>query len=66
MRTTITIPKRELKTVVKESIREVLKQEFMQFRAMLLPAVSEKEQKEIEKLYGKPARKTAKTVEIEV
>ncbi len=42
MRTTITIPKRELKTVVQESIRGVLKQEFMKFRAMLLPAVSEK------------------------
>lgn len=66
MRNTITIPKRELKTVVKESIREVLKQEFMQFRAMLLPAVSEKEQKEIERLYGKPSRKAAKTVEIEL
>lgn len=63
---TITIPKKELKLVVKESVREVMEQEFMKFRAMLLPKVADKEQKEIEKLYSKPVRKTAKTVEVEI
>ncbi len=62
----ITIPKKELKAVVKESFREVFTQELMKFRALLLPFVSQKEQKEIEKLYGKPSRKTAKTLEIEI
>jgi len=63
---TITIPKKELETVVKESVREVLTQELMKFRALLLPSVSEKEQKEIEKLYRKPSRKVAKTIEVEI
>lgn len=58
----IKIPKEELKTVVKESVREVLTQELMKFRALLVPSVSEREQKDIEKLYGKPSRKTAKAV----
>lgn len=33
----ITIPKKELKTVVKESVREVFTQELMKLRALLLP-----------------------------
>lgn len=62
----ITIPKKELKTVVKESIREVLGQEFMKFRALLLPSISEKEQRDIEKLYGKPVRQIAKSIEVKI
>ncbi len=61
---TITIPKKELKTVVKESVREVLVQELMKFRALLLPSVSQKEQKDIERRYIKPIRRVAKSVEI--
>ena len=49
---TITIPKKELKEVVKESVREVFVQELMKFRALLLPDVSQKEQKDIERRYG--------------
>jgi hypothetical protein len=64
--TTITIPKKELKAAVKESFREVFIQELMKFRALLLPFVSQKEQKEIENLYGKPSRKSAKTVDVEI
>ncbi len=63
---TITIPKKELKIVVKESVREVLEQELMKFRALLLPSVSQKEQKDIGKHYGKPARQIAKSVDIEI
>jgi len=63
---TITIPKKELKTVVKESVREVLAQELMKLRALALPDVSLKEQKSIEKLYRRPHRKTAKTIEVEL
>lgn len=62
----ISIPKKELKTAVKESVREVLAQEFMNFRAVLLPYVSQREQKDIEKRYGKPSRKTVKTVKVEI
>jgi len=63
---TITIPKKELRAVVKESLREVLTQELMKLRALLLPFVSQKEQKNVEKLYGKPSRNVAKSIEIEV
>lgn len=63
---TITIPKKELKGVVKESVREVFIQELMKFRALLLPAISQKEQKDIEKRYGRPAHRTVKSVEIEI
>ena len=64
--TTITIPKKELKVIVKESIREVFEQEPMKFRAAFIPVVSKKEQKDIEKLYGKPSRKTAKSITIKI
>ncbi|MBU4000303.1 hypothetical protein KKG29_03980 [Patescibacteria group bacterium] len=64
--TTITIPKKELKTIVKESIREVFKQELMKFRALLLPEVSQKEQKDIERRYGKPCRQAIKSEQIEI
>ena len=63
---TIIIPKKELKTVVKESVREVLGQEFMKFKALLLPSISEKEQRDIEKCYGKPVRQIAKSIEVEI
>ena len=51
---TVTIPKKELKAVVKESVREVFAQELMKFRALLLPDVSPKGQKDSEKRYGQP------------
>lgn len=63
---TITIPKKELKTVIKESVREVLAQELMKLRALAMPSVSIKEQKNIEKLYRRPHRKSAKTIEVEL
>ena len=63
---TITIPKKELKTIVKESIREILEQESMKFRGSLIPWVSQKEQKDIEKRYGRPSRKVAKSAEIQI
>lgn len=63
---TITIPKKELKTAVKESVREVLEQELMKFRALLLPSVSQKEQKDIERRYSKPTRRISKSIDIEI
>ncbi|MDO8603982.1 MAG: hypothetical protein Q7K40_01040 [bacterium] len=61
---TITIPKRELKIIIKESVREIFEQESIKFRALLMPSVSQNEQKDIEKRYGNPSRKIAKSVEI--
>jgi len=64
--TTITIPKKELKTIVKESVREILEQESMKFRALFMPLVSKEEQRDIEKRYGRPSRKIAKSTEIKI
>lgn len=64
--TTITIPKKQLKTLLKEGVREVFEQEIMNLRALILPYVSSREQKEIEKKYGKPSRKSAKRLKTEI
>jgi hypothetical protein len=66
MKNTITISKKEIKAVIKESVREVLEQELVKLRALALPFVSENEQKDVEKRYGKPSRKITKSVEIKL
>ena len=53
---TLIIPKKELKAVVKGSVREVFVQELMKFRALLLPEVSPKEHKDIERRYNRPGK----------
>ncbi|MBN2198097.1 hypothetical protein JW698_02840 [Candidatus Wolfebacteria bacterium] len=63
---TVIIPKKELKKAIEESVREVFKQELMKFRSLFLSFVSQQEQKDIEKRYGKPSRKTAKSLEIKL
>ena len=57
---------KKLKALIKENIRELLMQELMKFRALLLPSVSAREQKEIEKLYRKPLCKAVKTIKIKI
>ena len=61
---TIIVPKKELEAAIKESVRDVLNQELMKFRALLLPFVSQKEQRDIEKRYGKPLRRVKRNVEV--
>ena len=58
----ITITESKLKNLFRETLKEVLALEFMKLRADLLPFASDKEQKEIERLYKKPTRKVAKSV----
>ncbi len=55
------VSNKKLKGLIKESVREVLQAELMKLRALALPEVTEKEQKDIEKLYGKPSRRKAKS-----
>ncbi len=62
----IIIPKKELRSVVKESVREVLGQEIMKLHALFLSPISQKEQRDVEKRYGKPVRRVAKSVEAEL
>jgi len=64
--TNITVSTKKLKMVLKEGIREVFDEELMKLRALLLPFVSQKEQKDIEKRYGRPSRRVAKSIEIEL
>ena len=63
---TITIPKKELKVFIKESVQEIFAQESIKFRALFMPAASRSEQKDIEKRYHMPSRKTAKSVEVSI
>lgn len=60
------ITKNELKTVIRESVKEAFVQEVMALRALFLPLISKKEQRDIEKRYDKPNRRVAKTLEAEI
>ena len=62
----ITITESKLKNLFRETLKEVLALEFMKLRADLLPFVSDREQKEIEKLYKKPTGKIAKSVKFKI
>ncbi len=63
---TTSVSEKKLKSIIKQSVKEVLGAEFMKLRAFVLPEVSREEQKDIEKHYRKPARKRAKTYVLEV
>lgn len=62
----ITLHKKELKMLVRDSVREALTEQLMEMRAIIVPFVSQKEQKDIAKLYKRPSHMVAKTVEIEL
>jgi len=62
----VSISKRELKAAVKESVREVLSEELMDLRALLLPLASRSEQKDIEKRYRRPSHKPVKSLNIKL
>jgi hypothetical protein len=61
-----TISDKKLRSFIRESIKEVLEAEFMKLRALMLPNVSDREQKDIEKRYGRPSRKKVKTLSVNV
>lgn len=62
----VTISKKELKSVVRESVKETLAFEMTKLRAFLTPYVSSREQKNVEKLYGSPSKKSAKTIKTNI
>ncbi len=45
----------ELKAIIKESIREVLREERMLFCQILIPYVSDEEQEELDEMFGSPS-----------
>ncbi|GEM_PF-2646986 len=59
-----TITEQKLKRFIKEGVREALTAELMKLRALAVLNVSEKEQGDIERRYGKPSRRVAKTATV--
>ena len=62
----IALTKKELKMAVRESVREVLTEERLLLQTLLLLDISEREQKDIERLYDKPTRKIAKSRKLDI
>ena len=52
-----TLSETKLKSLIKESLKEVLENELIKLRVFNLPEVSKKEQKDAEKRYGSPSRR---------
>lgn len=53
---------KKLKSLIKESVREVLSSEIMKLRASAISGVSDQEQKDIEQRYGTPGQKEGRKV----
>ena len=62
----ITISKKDLKILIKESVKEVLEQEIMRLRALMLPYVSKAEQKDIERLYKEPIHRAVRRTSFDI
>ena len=54
--------KNEIRRIARQSVREALVEEFAKARASVLPFISTREQKEIEKLYRVPSYRATRTV----
>jgi len=63
---TISLPKKNLEIFIRQTIKDSIREEIMKLRAVFLPYVSDKEQEDIEKLYGKPSRKIEKSYNLDV
>jgi hypothetical protein len=53
----LAVTRNELYVLIKEAVRDVLKEEEFSFLLKNVPVVSKEEMKEIEKTFGKPSRK---------
>ena len=56
----------DLKKDIKKIIKETMQDEMMKLRAELLHYISDEEQREIDKIYKKPARTTAKSIKVNI
>lgn len=63
---TATLTKKEIKQTIHDGVKEALQTEFMKFRSLFVPHVSNIEQKDIEKRYKVPKKTIAKTYEVEI
>ena len=58
--------KNEIKSIVRQSVRDVLMEELPAFRAMFIGAISDSENREILKKYRKPDSKAVRTIRVRV
>ena len=61
-----TAVKKELKKLARETFREVLQEELMKQRGLSVLAVSDKEQKEINRLYKKPSGRAVRSTRVRI
>jgi len=54
-----TVSHKELKSIIKESVKEALAEELIKVCLMFFPEISDKEMNDIVSRYGKPEKKTA-------
>ena len=61
-----TMSHKELKSIVKESVKEALEEELVKVRLMFFPDASYKEMRDISSRYGKPEKKSVHSEKIDV
>lgn len=61
-----TVSHAELKSIVKESVKEALEEEMIRIRLMLFPEVSDREMLDIAARYGKPETKSVRKETLDV
>jgi len=54
----------KLRSLIRETVKDVLEEELMKLRLLLAPAISENEQLEIEEAYGEPTREMGRTLSL--
>ena len=64
---TVKVEENKLKKLIKEAVREVIREEEFTLFLSRIPEVSDEEQREIEEIHGEPGEKeVALSVDIEV
>jgi len=63
----IVVEEKNLKELIKEAVREVIREEEFALFLSRIPEISDEEQREIEEIHGLPGKKEASlSVEVEV
>lgn len=50
----VNITEKKLRIIIREEISDIIKKEFIKYKLSLIPEISDEEQNEIDKSYGKP------------
>lgn len=57
---------KELKTIIKESVKEVLEEELVKLRLMFFSDASDREMEDIAGRYGKPEKKSVHVEKVDI